>query len=45
MRHIIDKYAYASPGEIIDRIKEAVARHSGETPQSDDITLIVLKHV
>jgi len=45
MRYIIDKYAYASPREIIDRIKEAVASHSGETPQSDDITLIVLKHV
>ena len=28
-----------------EKIKEAVAIHSGKTPQSDDITLIVLKYV
>ena len=44
MRHIIDKYAYASPEEIINKIKEAIVKHSGDAPQSDDITLIVLKH-
>jgi serine phosphatase RsbU (regulator of sigma subunit) len=45
MREIVETYAYASPGEIIEKIKEAVAIHSGKTPQSDDITLIVLKFV
>jgi sigma-B regulation protein RsbU (phosphoserine phosphatase) len=45
MREIIEKYAAASPREIIEKIEEAIAIHSGDTPQSDDITLIVLKYV
>ncbi|MBW2121969.1 MAG: SpoIIE family protein phosphatase [Deltaproteobacteria bacterium] len=45
MRDIIEKYAHATPGEIIEKIKEAVALHSGGAPQSDDITLIVLKSI
>jgi sigma-B regulation protein RsbU (phosphoserine phosphatase) len=45
MRDIIEKYAYASPEEIINKIQEAVLAHSGDSPQSDDMTLIVMKAV
>ncbi len=43
VREIVEKHADASPGEIIDKIKEAVAIHSEQVPQSDDMTVIVLK--
>ncbi len=45
MRGIIENYAYASPREIIEKIKEALTAHAGKAPQSDDVTLIVLKAV
>jgi serine phosphatase RsbU (regulator of sigma subunit) len=32
-----------SPAEIVDAITEAVAEHAGGTPQSDDVTLVVMK--
>ncbi len=43
IREIIERYAYASPKEIIDKIKEALKIHSENAPQADDMTLIVLK--
>ena len=45
IREVIESHAHASPAEIIQKIIEAVANHSGETAQADDMTVIVLKHV
>jgi len=45
MRDIIEKYAYATPTEIIGKIEEAVLAHCDGSPQSDDMTLLVLKAV
>ena len=45
IRGVVQMYAHASPGEILERIKETIATHTGKTPQSDDITLVVLKRV
>lgn len=40
---IIANHRSASPNEIIDKIITAVKAHAGSHPQSDDMTLIVLK--
>lgn len=34
----------ASPSSIIDTVKDAVAAHAGEAPQSDDITMLCLHY-
>ncbi len=43
LRAIIRENARASADEIVQKLKGAVDYHRGDTPQSDDITLIVLK--
>ncbi|NIQ40425.1 MAG: SpoIIE family protein phosphatase [Proteobacteria bacterium] len=45
IREVIAKSSEASPKEIIERIKEAITTHSEKAPQSDDMTLIVLKRL
>ncbi|NIO05757.1 MAG: SpoIIE family protein phosphatase [Proteobacteria bacterium] len=45
IREVIAKSSDASPREIIQKIKASIATHSGTAPQSDDMTLIVLKRV
>jgi sigma-B regulation protein RsbU (phosphoserine phosphatase) len=45
IREVIAKSSDASPREIIQKIKESITTHSGTAPQSDDMTLIVLKRV
>ena len=43
MRAIIREYAHASADEILQELKGAVDLHRRDVPQSDDITLIVLR--
>jgi serine phosphatase RsbU (regulator of sigma subunit) len=43
LRAVIREHAYSSAVEIVQKLKEAVNRHRGDAPQSDDITLIALK--
>lgn len=43
LRAIIRKRAGTSADEIVQELKEAISLHRGNTSQSDDITLIVLK--
>ncbi len=43
LRAIIRENAGASADDIVQKLKGAVDYHRGDTPQSDDITLIVLK--
>jgi sigma-B regulation protein RsbU (phosphoserine phosphatase) len=43
LQEIITKRRTASPQEIIDNIISAVREHAAGTPQSDDMTLIVVK--
>ena len=43
LRAIIRENAQASADEIVQELKGAVNLHRGDVPQSDDITLIVLK--
>jgi len=43
MRAIIREYAHASADEIVQKLKAEVNLHRGTAPQSDDITLIMLK--
>ena len=43
LRTIIRENAHASADEIVQKLKGAVNLHRGTAPQSDDITLIVLK--
>jgi len=43
MRAIIREYAHASADEIVQKLKAEVNLHRGIIPQSDDITLVVLK--
>jgi len=42
---IIKKNMTLSSGEIIEKIFEAVNEHSGNVPQSDDITVVVIKRI
>lgn len=43
LQAVIRENRHASPGEIIDKIVAAVRAHAGDHPQSDDMTLIVLR--
>jgi serine phosphatase RsbU (regulator of sigma subunit) len=43
LRAVIRESAHASADEIVQELKGAVNLHRGNSPQSDDITLIVLK--
>ena len=43
LQAIIRDNRAASPHEIIEKIVTAVRAHAGDQPQSDDMTLIVLK--
>jgi len=45
LQAIIKNHRSASPKEIIDNIITAVKLHAGSHPQSDDMTLIVVKRV
>jgi sigma-B regulation protein RsbU (phosphoserine phosphatase) len=40
---LIDQYRHASASELIDKIIGAVKQHAGGYPQSDDITLLVIR--
>jgi sigma-B regulation protein RsbU (phosphoserine phosphatase) len=43
LQRIIKENRNASPNDLIDKIVAAVRTHAGDQPQSDDMTLIVLK--
>jgi len=43
LRDIISDYKNADPELIIDKIISEVEKHSGSTPQSDDMTLMIIK--
>jgi serine phosphatase RsbU (regulator of sigma subunit) len=43
LRAVIREQAHASADEIVQKLKERINRHRGNAPQSDDITLIVVK--
>jgi serine phosphatase RsbU (regulator of sigma subunit) len=43
LRTIIRENTHASAGEIVQQLKAEIDVHRGDTPQSDDITVIVLK--
>jgi sigma-B regulation protein RsbU (phosphoserine phosphatase) len=43
LQKIIREHRKASPNDLIDTIIAAVQAHAGDQPQSDDMTLIVLK--
>ncbi|MFH1845841.1 MAG: SpoIIE family protein phosphatase [bacterium] len=40
---VVRAHVADSAMEIKERVLAAVARHTGDTPQSDDITLVVIK--
>lgn len=40
---IVEQHKHASAHEIIDDIVAAVRKHAGSTPQSDDITVVVMR--
>ncbi len=41
--NIISDYKNADPELIIDKIISATRDHAGKTPQSDDMTLLIIK--
>jgi len=43
LRTIIRQNAHASANELVQKLKDEVILHRGDAPQSDDITLVVLK--
>jgi sigma-B regulation protein RsbU (phosphoserine phosphatase) len=43
LRDIISDYKNADPKFIIDKIISATRAHAGDTPQSDDMTLLIIK--
>ena len=45
MRSLVHEHRNASATELIDRIIAAVNEHEGETPQLDDLTLVVVRRV
>ncbi len=45
LQTIIRQHRHASPADIIDKIVSAVRTHAGNQPQSDDMTLIVIRRV
>ena len=45
LQELVQEHRDASAAELIDRIIRAVNEHEGETPQLDDLTLVVVRRV
>lgn len=43
LRAVIEKFAHLSPQQLQEKIVDSVARFSGNAPQHDDLTMVVVK--